>query len=181
MVSSHYREESEYRIPLEAQESLLNAKLPQNNLEALFKGFKEDFKAHIAGFPEFEEPAVFGQHANAEITMRIEDSKQFVESLELLEPNRVELASQLIDARFPDYRAIIPKSHSTRTVVDTAALLKAVRVAYLFARDNANIVRMRIDPPNGGETAPGGAGGQVSMMATSTTKVGRLSFIEPSP
>lgn len=63
--------------------------------------------------------------------------------------HRVELASQLIDARFPDYRAIIPKSHTTRTVVDTAALLKAVRVAFLFARDNANIIRVRIDPANG--------------------------------
>jgi len=63
--------------------------------------------------------------------------------------HRVELASQLIDARFPDYRAIIPKSHTTRTVVDTASLLKAVRVAFLFARDNANIIRVRIDPANG--------------------------------
>ena len=35
-----------------------------------------------------------------------------------------------IDARFPDYRAIIPKT-TPRTVVDTAALLKNVRVAFL--------------------------------------------------
>ena len=42
---------------------------------------------------------------------------------------RVELVSELIDARFPDYRATIPKTHTTRTIVDTAALLKAVRVA----------------------------------------------------
>ncbi|MBK8049939.1 MAG: DNA polymerase III subunit beta [Anaerolineales bacterium] len=76
--------------------------------------------------------------------------------------HRVELASQLIDAKFPDYRAIIPKSHNTRAVVDTASLLKAVRVAFLFARDNANIVRLRIDPANG-------AGhGAVSLAATST-------------
>lgn len=75
--------------------------------------------------------------------------------------HRVEMASLLIDARFPDYRAIIPKSHSTRTVVDTAALLKAVRVAFLFARDNNNIVRVKIDPPNGGPT------GHMSLSATS--------------
>ncbi len=62
---------------------------------------------------------------------------------------RVEMVSQLIDARFPDYTAIIPKSHSTRTVVNTASLLKAVRVAFLFARDNANIIRMAIVPGNG--------------------------------
>ena len=57
---------------------------------------------------------------------------------------RVELVSELIDARFPDYRATIPKTHTTRTIVDTAALLKAVRVALLFARDNANRVQLAI-------------------------------------
>lgn len=57
---------------------------------------------------------------------------------------RVELVSELIDARFPDYRATIPKTYTTRTIVDTAALLKAVRVALLFARDNANIIRLHI-------------------------------------
>ncbi len=76
--------------------------------------------------------------------------------------HRVEMASQLIDANFPDYRAIIPKTHTTRTVVDTAALLKAVRVAFLFARDNANIVRLKIQPANGD------VAGYVSLAATST-------------
>lgn len=63
--------------------------------------------------------------------------------------HQVDLVSQLIDARFPDYRAIIPKSHTTRTVVPTDALLQAVKVAHLFARDNANIVRLGIQPGNG--------------------------------
>jgi DNA polymerase-3 subunit beta len=76
--------------------------------------------------------------------------------------HRVELASQLIDARFPDYRAIIPKTHTTRTVVDTASLLKAVRVAQLFARDNANIVRVAFSPGNGGKQE-----GQLRLTATS--------------
>ncbi len=79
--------------------------------------------------------------------------------------HRVELVSQLIDARFPDYRAIIPKKHETRTVVDTAAFLKAVRVASLFARDNANIVRVKI---SGGAGEANGAGnGQMQLMAAS--------------
>ena len=74
---------------------------------------------------------------------------------------RVEMVSQLIDARFPDYTAIIPKSYSTRTVVNTASLLKAVRVAFLFARDNANIIRVAIVPGNGDEQ------GQMRLTATS--------------
>ena len=59
---------------------------------------------------------------------------------------RVDIVCELIDARFPDYRATIPKSHNTRCTVDTAALLKAVRVAMLFARDNANIIRCTMLP-----------------------------------
>ena len=60
--------------------------------------------------------------------------------------HQVDLVSQLIADRFPDYRAIIPKSHNTRTVVGTDVFLQAVRVAQLFARDNANIVRLKIQP-----------------------------------
>lgn len=76
--------------------------------------------------------------------------------------HRVELVSQLIDARFPDYHAIIPRSHTTRTVVDKSELLKAVRVADLFARDNNNIVRLAITPSNGENQ------GQVQLTATSS-------------
>jgi DNA polymerase III subunit beta len=75
---------------------------------------------------------------------------------------QVDVVSSLIDARFPDYRGIIPKSHTTRTVVATDALLKAVRVAQLFARDNANIVRLAILPGNG--SGPGA----IRLTATST-------------
>jgi DNA polymerase III subunit beta len=75
--------------------------------------------------------------------------------------HRVELVSELIDARFPDYRATIPKNYSTRTVVDTASLLKAVRVALLFARDNANIIRVSVAPGNGESS------GQVRLTASS--------------
>jgi DNA polymerase III subunit beta len=75
--------------------------------------------------------------------------------------HRVELVSELIDARFPDYRATIPKSYNTRTVVDTASLLKAVRVALLFARDNANIIRVSMAPGNGEKM------GQMRLTATS--------------
>ncbi|MEZ4660048.1 MAG: DNA polymerase III subunit beta [Caldilineaceae bacterium] len=74
---------------------------------------------------------------------------------------RVEMVSQLISARFPDYNVIIPKGFETRTVMDTATFLKAVRVASLFARDSSNVVRMAIAPGNGNRD------GQVRLTATS--------------
>ena len=73
----------------------------------------------------------------------------------------VDMVSQLIDANFPNYEAIIPKSYSTRTVVDTQGTLRALRVANLFARDSSNIVRFQITPGHDG------ALGNLTMIATS--------------
>jgi len=74
----------------------------------------------------------------------------------------IDLITQLIDGTFPDYRSILPRSHNTRTVLNTAEFQKAVRLATLFARDNNNIVRLRIEPA--GELAPG----KVVVSATSS-------------
>lgn len=76
--------------------------------------------------------------------------------------HQVDLVSQLIADRFPPYRELIPKEYVTRTVIGTEALLKAVRVAQLFARDNANIVRLKILPNNGSEV------GTLHLTATSS-------------
>jgi len=65
----------------------------------------------------------------------------------------VDLISQLIEGNFPDYNQIVPTSHTTRTVVGTQEWLKAVKLAFLFARDAAYIVRLKIEP--GSELAPG--------------------------
>ena len=65
----------------------------------------------------------------------------------------IDLVSQLIDGKFPDYNAIIPKASATRSVVDTAQFLKACKAANVFAREAANIVRLNIVP--GDELTPG--------------------------
>lgn len=75
-------------------------------------------------------------------------------------PN-VDLVSQLIEGNFPDYQQIIPKSSSTRTVLNTNSFLRACKTANIFARDAANIARLQIVP--GGELAPG----HVTIAATS--------------
>lgn len=64
-----------------------------------------------------------------------------------------ELVSQLIDGTFPDYQQIIPRSYKSRTLVSTAALLKACRQAEIFAREGSNVVRMNIR--GGGSLEPG--------------------------
>lgn len=74
----------------------------------------------------------------------------------------VDLVSQLIEGKFPDYNQIIPKGYATRSVMDTVSFLKAVRVSHLFARDSANIVKLEITP-TGDELM----NGRITLVATS--------------
>ena len=65
----------------------------------------------------------------------------------------VVLVSQLIDGNFPDFRQIIPRESGTHAVLDAGVFLKACKTAQIFARDAANIARLRVKP--GTELAPG--------------------------
>ena len=61
----------------------------------------------------------------------------------------VEVVSQLIDGTFPDYQQIIPRKYSSRTLVSTAAMLKACKQAEIFAREGSNVARLNIKSANG--------------------------------
>jgi DNA polymerase-3 subunit beta len=54
------------------------------------------------------------------------------------------IMTRIIDGEYPPYERIIPKTHNTSCEIDTDELLKAVKSASIFARDNANIVRLEI-------------------------------------
>jgi len=86
--------------------------------------------------------------------------------------HQVDLVSQLIDAKFPDFTAIIPKGFTTRTVLDTAAFQRALKVASLFARDASDRVMLQITP--GSDTAPG----QLTLKATSAEAGDNVSEID---
>jgi len=61
----------------------------------------------------------------------------------------VEVVSQLIEGTFPDYHQIIPRNYKSRTLVSTAALLKACKQAEIFAREGSNVARLDIKQSNG--------------------------------
>jgi DNA polymerase-3 subunit beta len=65
----------------------------------------------------------------------------------------VEVVSQLIEGNFPDYRAIIPHTFKTRTVLPTETLLKACKQAEIIAREGTNVARVSINPTS--DTQPG--------------------------
>lgn len=74
---------------------------------------------------------------------------------------RCEMSCSLLDARFPDYMATVPKNYKVMWQVDTAKLVEAIKVAMLFARDNANIVTFESVPDVDGND------GQLVISATS--------------
>ena len=77
----------------------------------------------------------------------------------------VDLASQLLDGKFPDVTAIIPKSYSTATVVATSDLLRACQRAEIFARDSAYTGRIYVKPPQAA-----GAPGEVMVVSRSAER-----------
>lgn len=64
--------------------------------------------------------------------------------------DNTDVVAQLIDQRFPDYANVIPRAYNTRTVVNTAELLKACKQASVFARDSNNLAKIAIEPGEDG-------------------------------
>jgi len=64
-----------------------------------------------------------------------------------------ELVSQLIEGAFPDLEQLIPQRYNTRTILSTAAFLKACKQAEIFAREGSHIARINIIA--GGDMQPG--------------------------
>jgi DNA polymerase-3 subunit beta len=63
------------------------------------------------------------------------------------------LVARLIDGRFPDVERIIPQRHTTRAVLETAELAKAVKLASYFAATSQHVVKLTLEP--GGDLGPG--------------------------
>jgi DNA polymerase III subunit beta len=55
------------------------------------------------------------------------------------------IVARLIDGEYPPYAKIIPKTHTSQARFEREEFLKAVKSASIFARDNANIVRLHLD------------------------------------
>lgn len=84
----------------------------------------------------------------------------------------VALVTQLISANFPNYEAIIPKTHATRTIVDTQLLLRALKLATLFSRDSNHMVRFQIAP------GVNGAPGTLTMTSQSSESGDNLANLD---
>lgn len=61
-----------------------------------------------------------------------------------------EIVATLIQGTFPNYSQLIPQSYNTRTEIDIKDFRQETRIASIFARDGAGIVRLQMDPSEGG-------------------------------
>lgn len=55
------------------------------------------------------------------------------------------LATRTLEGEFPDYEKIIPKGLNIKVNLDKEDLLRAVKLASVFARDSANIIKININ------------------------------------
>lgn len=68
--------------------------------------------------------------------------------------NSALVVSQLIEGKFPDYEAIIPRRHETSVLAYTDDLLAACKSSEVFAKDSANTARVLVEP-SGSANVPG--------------------------
>src|SRR3990172_7237829 len=64
-----------------------------------------------------------------------------------------ELVATLIQGTFPNYSQLIPQSYTSRATIDMRQFLQETRIASIFARDGAGIVRLQLEP--GEDATPG--------------------------
>lgn len=69
----------------------------------------------------------------------LQDEKQVV-----FGSGEVVLSSRLLEGEYPDFEKILPKSSAVKILADKEDLERAVKLASVFARDSANIVKLKI-------------------------------------
>ncbi len=83
----------------------------------------------------------------------------------LFHMKHTDIATQLLEGKFPDFAAIIPRSYVTSSVMYTSDLLAACKRAEIFARDSAYSAKLYVKP------APGpGEPGAVTIVGMSAER-----------
>jgi DNA polymerase-3 subunit beta len=80
----------------------------------------------------------------------VEMSINAARSQVLFRMKTVEVVATLIQGTFPNYGQLIPSSFNTRAEIEMKQFLQETRIAAIFARDGAGIVRLQLDPSDGG-------------------------------
>jgi len=108
----------------------------------------------LVGVKEFEKGLIIPSRTLTEVGKVIgESGQEKILGLNLTpESNQVifvtpdcEIVSRIVEGKFPDFEKIIPEEEKTKAIVETGGLTRAVKIAAIFARESANIVRFEVD------------------------------------
>lgn len=91
------------------------------------------------------------------------------------------LASRVIEGEFPDFEKIIPKATKVEVRVDKEEFLRAVKLASVFARDAANVVKLTVEKDSIEVSAESTSGGRQktdvdAKVDSSSVKTGKEGF-----
>jgi DNA polymerase III subunit beta len=107
-------------------------------------------KLSASGAGELEASLIVPARALAELSRVLKGEPGRVEVIISKARNQIffkagssELTSRLIDGKYPNYAQVIPSKSSTTVKVSTAELTQTVRAVSLFARDSANVIRVK--------------------------------------
>jgi DNA polymerase-3 subunit beta len=73
------------------------------------------------------------------------------------------LTSRLLEGEYPDFEKIIPKNSSIKVFLDKEEFLRAVKLASIFARESANVVKLKVLKDSVKVSAESGAAGSQEM------------------
>lgn len=78
---------------------------------------------------------------NQEIQVALTEEKSQV----IFAMDEIEFSSRLLEGEFPDFDKIIPKASTTRAEFDKEEFTRSVRLAAIFAREQANIIKLKVE------------------------------------
>jgi DNA polymerase III subunit beta len=112
---------------------------------ATLEGSVEEFKALIPR-KSFEEVArlILEEGEVEKIGISTSDNQNQV----IFKINQTSVSSRLIEGQFPAWEKIIPTTFQTRAILERQELLKAVKLASVFAKDSSNIVEVKTSAKN---------------------------------
>lgn len=107
------------------------------------EGVKDSLKVLIPKRTFEEVVRLIAEDLNGEDT-KVEVSTSENQNQVIFKVGATQLSSRLIEGQFPSWEKIIPIQFKNKTLVDRVELLKAVKIASVFAKDSANIIKLEV-------------------------------------
>ncbi len=89
------------------------------------------------------------------------------------------LTSRLLEGEYPDFEKIIPKSSIVKVLLDKEEFLRAIKLASIFARESANIVKIKVLEDSVRVSAESGSAGSQEAKVDAKVDLGGGEYTEP--